>query len=129
MTIEIGQQEKLFNLSEAREHLALVQTITKRHQILLAPIQVRLAKMLSNDPRRVAIESEYEGIVSKWKIKIEHLGACVRGLWIVEFNVGEAVLCWRYPELSLNYVREQQQQFSERQKLSSYIEVHDPDWV
>lgn len=129
MTIEIGQQEKLFNLSEAREHLALVQTITKRHQTLLTPIQARLNRMLSNDPRRVAIESEYEAVVSKWKIKIEQLGARVQGLWIVEFNVGEASLCWRYPELSLNYVRGSQQQFSERQKLSDYIEGHDPDWI
>jgi hypothetical protein len=129
MTIEIGQQQKLFSLSEARAHLALVQAITKRHQVSLAPIQDRLKKMLSNDPRRMAVESEYEAIVSKWKIKIEQLGACVQGLWVVEFNLGEAVLCWRYPELSLNYVREQQQQFSERQKLQSYIEVHDPDWA
>lgn len=129
MTIEIGQQEKLFNLSEAREHLVLVQMITKRHQALLTPIQARLNRMLSNDPRRVTIESEYEAIVSKWKIKIERLGASVQGLWIVEFNVGEAALCWRYPELALNYVREPQQQFSERQKLSAYIECHDPDWI
>lgn len=129
MTIEIGQQQKLFSLSEARAHLALVQAITKRHQVSLAPIQDRLKKILSNDPRRVAVESEYEAIVLKWKIKIEQLGASVQGLWVVEFNLGEAVLCWRYPELSLNYVREQQQQFSERQKLKSYIEVHDPDWA
>jgi hypothetical protein len=129
MTIEIGQQQKLFSLSEARAHLGLVKAITERHQISLAPIQDRLNKMLSNDPRRVAIERQYESIVSRWKVKIEHLGACVPGLWLVEFNLGEAVLCWRYPELSLNYVREQQQQFSERQNLSTYIEVHDPDWA
>ena len=129
MAIEICQEEKLFNLAEAREHLTLVQAITKKHQELLTPVQLRLSKMLSNDPRRPVVESEYENIVSKWKIKIEQLGASVQGLWMVEFNVGDAVLCWRYPELSISYAREKEQQFSERQQLSVYLEDHDPDWV
>jgi len=129
MSIEIGQKAKLFNLAEAREHLPLVQAITKAYQTKLAPIQARLNKMLSNDPRRSAIENDYEKIVSRWKLKIEQLGALVSGLWVIEFNVGEAVLCWRYPELSLNFVRVHGQPFSNRVKLALYIEEIDPDWV
>ena len=129
MSIEIGQKEKLFNLAEAREHLSLVKTITKSYQRKLAPIQARLNKMLSNDPRRAAIENDYEQLVSQWKLKIEQLGALVGGLWVIEFNVGEAVLCWRYPELSLSFVRVHGQPFSKRVKLALYIEETDPDWV
>ena len=129
MTIELGQTGKLFNLIEAREHLPLVQAITKSHQAELAPIQLRLNKMLSNDPRRAAIEDRYEGVVSIWKTKIEQLGPSVEGLWIVEFNVGEGVLSWRYPELSLSHFRLHGQSFASREKLKRYIEENDPDWV
>ena len=129
MSIEIGQKAKLFNLAEAREHLPLVQVITKSHQAKLAPVQARLNRMLSNDPRRSVIEKEYEQLVSQWKLKIEQLGAMVGGLWVIEFDVGEAVLCWRYPELGLNFVRAHGQPFSKRVKLALYREEVDPDWV
>lgn len=129
MTIEIGGGSKLFDLNEAREHLPLVQSITRNHQTQLAPIQARLNKILSNDPRRPAIENEYELVVSRWRGKIEQLGAAVQGLWVVEFNVGEVVLSWRYPELSISHVREKDQPISQRIKLTTYIEDHDPDWA
>jgi len=129
MAIEIGNTLKLFNLAEAREHLPLVSAITKHHQAELAPIQARLNRMLSNDPRRAPIEQAYEDVVGKWRVKIEHLGASVQGLWVVEFDVGEGVLCWRYPELSLTYIRLHQQSFASRSKLKDYIANHDPDWA
>nr|WHW29615.1 hypothetical protein [uncultured bacterium] len=129
MSIEIGQPGKLFNLEEAREHLPLVQAITRKHQAQLAPVQARLSKMLSNDPRRATLEVDYEQVVSRWRGKIEQLGASVHGLWVVEFNVGEGALCWRYPELTLNYLRFHGEAFSSRTKLAVYIEEHDPDWA
>jgi len=129
MAVEIAASGKIFSLDEARELLPLVRTITINHQELLAPIQTRLNKMLSNDPRRPVIEQEYEATVSVWRAKIERLGATVFGLWVVEFNMGNAFLCWRFPEHSLNYVRLADQPFSSRIKLASYIESHDPDWI
>lgn len=129
MTVEIGQPGKLFNLAEARALLPLVRTITEYHQAELGPIQLRLNKILSNDPRRPVIELEYEQVVSRWRSKVEQLGPQVFGLWVVEFDVGEGVLCWRYPEFSLNYFRAAGKPFSERVKLASYIEETDPDWA
>lgn len=129
MKIEIAPFEKLFNLAEAKELLPLVQTVTQKHQMQLNPVQDRLNRMLSNDPRRNPIEQEYEQIVSQWKSKIEKLGATVHGLWVVEFNVGEGVLCWRYPELSLNYFRANGGDFASRVKIKGYIEAYDPDWA
>jgi hypothetical protein len=129
MHSEIGHRQKLFNLSEARALLPLVQTITQQQQKQLQPVQTRLNKMLSNDPRRNSIEQDYECVVARWKNKIETLGAAVAGLWLVEFDVGEGVLSWRNPELSLNYFRANNTPFSARVKLADYIETHDPDWV
>ncbi|MDB4511827.1 DUF2203 domain-containing protein [Arenicella sp.] len=129
MKVEIAPFEKLFNLAEAKNLLPLVQSITLKHQAELEPIQDRLNKMLSNDPRRGPIESDYERTVSAWKAKIEKLGATVCDLWVVEFNVGEGVLCWRHPELSLNYFRINGADFTRRESLQDYIEEYDPDWA
>jgi len=129
MQVEISPFEKLFNLSEANDLLPLVKSVTQKHQAELSPIQNRLKKMLSNDPRRNSVEYEYERVVSQWKAKIEKLGASVSGLWIVEFNVGGGVLSWRYPELNLSYFCLDGGRFSDRVKLKDYIEEFDPDWA
>ena len=127
--IEIGQRDKLFNLSEALELFPLVQSLTKQHQLELAPMQSRLSKTLSNDPRRAVFEQEFEQLVSKWKNKIELLGLQVVGLWSVEFNVGSGAISWRYPELELLYYRHAGDSSSGRTNLRDYIDAHDPDWA
>ena len=129
MIAEIGLKDKLFNLSEAYELLPLVRAVTAAQRTNLVPIQERLNKMLANDPRRKVHERDYEIIVSHWRSKIELLGARVSGLWTVEFDVGGGSLCWRYPELTLSYFRADGGKFSERVKLTSYINEIDPDWA
>ena len=129
MSVDITPCAKLFDLNEAKALLPLVKSITKNHQTELAPVQQRMNMMLSNDPRRNVVEIEYEQIVTQWRNKIEKLGATVFGLWVVEFDVGEGRLCWRHPELSLNYFRSTGSSFSDRLKLADYIESNDPDWA
>ncbi len=126
---EIGETGKLFNLAEARELLPLINAVTKSHREMLQPVQERLNRLLSNDPRRASIEREFEQIVSRWKAKIEQLGPSVFGLWVVEFDVGEGCLSWRYPETSLNFFRSNGASYADRQRLSKYIEETDPDWA
>lgn len=129
MPAEIGIRDKLFDLSEAKELLPLIQVVTERHFHKLDPIQTRMAKMLSNDPRRQAYEQEFERQVSQWRSKVAQLGARVAGLWAVEFDVVDGSLCWRYPELTINSFRKHGEAFSERVKLRDYIDESDPEWV
>jgi hypothetical protein len=51
------------------------------------------------------------------------------GLWVVEFDVGEGFLSWRWPEIGLNYFRMPDKPLSGRVRLKTYIEETDPDWV
>lgn len=127
--MEIGQTDKLFSLKEAKQLLPLVVSITERHKHDLSPIQDRLDKMLSNDPRRASLETKFEQVVSKWKQKIEQLGLNVAGLWMVEFDVGEGYLNWRYPEIGIHHFRDKQSALTDRKRLNTYIEENDPDWV
>ena len=129
MFAEIGLKGKLFDMQEAMALLPLVRAVTTSQRSDLAPIQAKLNKMLANDPRRKVFETDYQVVVSQWRNKVELLGARVSGLWTVEFDVGGGSLCWRYPELGLNYFRADGAGFSERVKLQDYIDETDPDWV
>lgn len=129
MFTEIGLKDKLFNLQEARALLPMIRTVTISQRDELVPIRERLNKMLANDPRRKVFEADYQVVVSNWRNKVELLGARVSGLWTVEFDVGGGSLCWRYPELSLNYFRADGAPFSDRVALQEYISETDPDWA
>jgi len=101
--LEIGQPHKLFDLAEAHALLPLIQTVTEKHQQQLKPIQDRLVLMLANDPRRKHLEVQFSEIVSRWRVKVQQLGVSVTDLWVVGFDVGDGVLSWKYPELSLSF--------------------------
>ena len=127
--IQIGQVDKLFTLAEAKLLFPLLYKLTKQYYDKLQPVQQRMDQMLSNDPRRGIIEHDYQQVVGQWKAKVEKLGAQVNGLWVIEFDMGEGYLSWRYPELSLVFFRPQGANFIQRVTLSSYINEHDPDWA
>ena len=127
--IEKFGQTKVFNLHEAEALFPLVQKITDKHYKKLVPVQSRIERMLSSDPRRSAVESEYETIVTQWKQKIERLGLVTKGLWLVDFDVGDGYLCWKYPELEIAYYHDYDAGFAGRRKLSEVIEELDPDWA
>jgi len=129
MQSHIGSETKLFTLQEARDLLPLIQAITKKHQAELSPIQDRLNRLLSNDPRRNMVEQDYEKMVGQWINKIEKLGAQVFGLWVVQFDVGNGLLCWKHPELLLNYFRHYDADFASRTRLADVIQEQDPDWA
>lgn len=129
MNIDIGVTEKIFNLSEAQDLLPVINAITQKHHDQLKPIQSRLNLMLSNDPRRQQLESQYQDVVSRWRTKVEQLGMIVTGLWVVGFDVGDGLLSWKYPELTIAYFVERGAKLSERIKLAHYIEEIDPDWA
>lgn len=126
---EISESIKVFELQEARDLLPLINKITALSHEQLNPVQDRLNRMLSNDPRRSQYELTYQQIVSRWKSKIERLGVQTTGLWVVEFDLGNGCIAWRYPELSLAYFREHGKSFAERIKLADYVEENDPDWA
>ena len=126
---DIGEAGKVFSLNEARAVLPLVVRITDRHRAELEPFQARLNRMLSNDPRRAQVEQLYEQVVERWKGKIERLGATASGLWVVDFDVGDGFLSWRYPELSIAHHKGYDAPFSGRVKLRDYIDTFDPDWA
>ncbi len=127
MSVDITSQRRLFSLSEAQQLLPLLTKLTSHHYEQLKPVQNRMDRMLSNDPRRAHWEREFEAQVSAWRGKVERLGAKAAALWVVEFDVGEGCLSWKYPELKIAYFRLERDTM--RRKLSEYIEERDPDWA
>jgi hypothetical protein len=120
---------QIFTLSEARVMLPLVSRITANAVAELAPMQKRLRRMLACDPRIKVVETDYEVIVRCWIGKIERLGLVASGLWWVSFDIGEGYVCWRYPEIRLDYFRGYGERPEDRRKISEICEQYCPDWI
>ncbi len=122
-------ETQIFTLSEARALLPLVSRITAGAATELAPLQRRLRRMLACDPRLQAVEVEYEKVVRRWIGKIERLGLVASGLWWVNFDIGEGYVCWRYPEIRLDYFHAYGDRPEDRRKISEICEQYCPDWI
>lgn len=120
---------QIFTLSEARLLLPLVMRVTQNSVDELAPLQKRLRRMLACDPRLKSVEVEYERVVRRWIGKIDRLGLIATGLWWVNFDIGEGYICWRYPEIRLDYFRGYAERPEDRCKISEICDQYRPDWI
>ena len=126
----LGHESRVFTLSEVRACLPIIKKVTEYAYQQLQPFQYKLERMLCNDPRRKTVQVEYEEVVQTWKQKMERLGVLPVGLWQIEFDVGDAYICWKYAEIRVNYARSKaSKHFSDRLSLPDYIELYDPDWA
>ncbi|MFT7532884.1 MAG: hypothetical protein ACI9FD_003919 [Gammaproteobacteria bacterium] len=129
--LQIGPpgETQLFTLSEANEVLPAVAYITRLAVSELKPAKQQLQRLLECDPRAVAASQCYEKIVRKWIGKIERLGLVAKGLWWVEFDTGEGYLCWRYPEIRLEYFHDYGEEVESRRPIEEWVHDFQPDWA
>lgn len=120
---------QIFTLSEARALLPLVSRITAGAVCELNPMQKRLRRMLACDPRLKSVEAGYERVVRRWIGKVERLGLVASGLWWVDFDIGEGFVCWRYPEIRLDYFHGYDEKPGDRRKISEVYDYYCPDWI
>lgn len=122
-------EPRVFTLAEARALMPLVRRITGLSVAELEPVKARLNNMLATDPRRPAVQREYESVIRRWVSKLERLGVVVKGLWMVDFDTGDGYLCWKYPELRIAHYHGYDDGFAGRRPLGQAIEELDPDWA
>ena len=120
---------QIFTLPEARVMLPLISRVTTTAVAELAPEQKRLRRMLSCDPRLAMVEARYEVVVRRWIGKIERLGLSAAGLWWVNFDTGEGYICWRYPEIRLDYFQDYGGKPEQRRTIRELCDQFRPDWI
>ena len=112
---------QIFSLQEARQILDVLLKITSFSAAELEPLQYKLKKTLSCDPRMSSLSTEYEQLVRKWIGKIERLGCYARDLWWVDIDIGEGYVCWKYPEIRIEYFHYYDESPYKRTSLDSII--------
>ena len=122
-------ETQIFTRSEAHALLPGVVQVTGNAFVELEPIKKQLGALLECDPRTASVSREYERIVRRWIGKIERMGLIARGLWWVDFDTGEGYLCWRYPEIRLDYFHGYEEEVEARRRIDELYPDFTPDWL
>lgn len=112
--IEINRK-KTFTLEEARRLLPLIYWMTEETSRDVKSYLNRIEAFSDKAHPAVAeIEAHINGLIEKWQLKVEKLGAEPKGLWMADFDNGEGYYCWKYPESEINHWHGYQDGFSGR---------------
>jgi len=87
--------KRIFTYDEALETFPLVRDLTAA--------AVRRVEALETDSRQEEVEQARERIFRAWSAQITALGCEVKGLWLVDWDMGDGYYCWRHPEQAIAF--------------------------
>lgn len=93
-------QPKVFTIDLANHILPSIINITEKTSVKVKQL---VSKMESNRANIKEIEGLINVEVEIWQRKMRALGVDPKGLWTVDFDSGNGLLCWKYPERSVNH--------------------------
>ena len=108
-----------FNIETARKLLPLVYKITaetdQEFQGLME--QVTKTREAANLVKTVELELEIHNLISRWESKLTKLGLDPKGVWLVDFDTGDGLFCWKYPEMDIRFWHGYNDGFSGRKPI------------
>lgn len=94
-------QKHTFGYVEAQRLLPVVRRITQEIVVRAEALALRYEALPEDHGSRRDVERELNELIIGWAAKIAKLGAEAKGLWLVDFDCGDAVYGWRFPDTEL----------------------------
>ncbi len=114
-------EKKIFSYEEACELLPLIRRITAQSEQELKRVIAFMKHAAMSSDRKRELQSKADEIVFRWSAKVSRTGAVVKGLWIVDFDMGEGYYCWKYNEETISHWHGYNEGFSKRVPLDKEI--------
>ena len=86
--------------------LAVIADVRARTEAAVGEVEALMAQVTENapdSPERQAADLEIQQVIAGWARAMEALGLEVKGIWLVDFDCGSGLYCWRWPEEKLEY--------------------------
>ncbi len=106
-----------WSLEAAREILGDVRARTGE---AVGQVEALLVQVTDNAPEsseRQVADLEIQRIIASWARAMEALGLEVKGPWLVDFDCGSGLYCWRWPEEKLEYFHGYDEGFAGRIRI------------
>ena len=106
-----------WSLEAAREILGDVRARTEEAAGQVEAILVEVTEHAPESPERQTADLEVQRIIASWARAMEALGLEVKGPWLVDFDCGSGLYCWRWPEEKLEYFHGYDEGFAGRVRI------------
>ena len=103
-----------WTLASARALFPDLRERTARAVEATEALVARRATLPEGSPQRAELEERIDAEVSRWVREMEALGLEIKGLWLVDFDMGDGYLCWKWPEEALGHYHTYEQGFAGR---------------
>lgn len=112
------KERKIFSLEEAQRVLPVIHKITEKAQKETQALIQQLEMIQQVDATRAReLEQRLDTTMSQWRDQVSRLGGIPQGVWVVDFDHGNGLYCWKYPEREICCEHGYQDGFSGRRKL------------
>lgn len=114
----------IFTVDSARELLPLVYKITTEvdEEMQTLKGQIACAQHQDNFDKSQSLESSAQELLERWESKILKLGLAPKGMWLVDFDMGQGYFCWKYPELDIRFWHGYDDGFSGRRPIEALMQ-------
>jgi len=109
--------KRQWSLEAARAILGDVRSRTERAAGQVEAILTEVADREPESAERQAADLEVQRIIANWARAMEALGLEVKGPWLVDFDSGSGLFCWRWPEEKLEYFHGYDEGFAGRIRI------------
>ena len=98
----MAAERRSWSLESARAVFSDVRARTEKAYLAVEELLAQ-RDVASDDAAKAALDDQVRGMVSLWAREMEALGLDVKGPWLVDFDCGGGLLCWRWPEEQLEF--------------------------
>lgn len=114
---EEAETTRIFTYEEACELMPRVMRITREAAEKVDQLLDETGSFDAEDVPDDVLE-QYNRLIDEWVEAILDLGVDVKGLWLVDFDMGSGYYCWKYPEPALQHFHGYDEGFKGRVKLN-----------
>lgn len=108
---------KTHTLESANRLLPLVKKYTEEAIEQTTICSTKIQYLEKGTPPYKSLSKEYDQIIMNWVEKIHRLGALAKGLWLVDFDSGEGLYCWKFPETRVDHYHDYKEGFKSRKRI------------
>jgi hypothetical protein len=106
--------KRIFTYDEALETFPLVRDLTAAAVRRVEALMSNVGSRDELDERQDEIEEAREKVFRAWAREILALGCEVKGLWLVDWDMGDGYYCWRHPEQAISFFHTYDEGFAGR---------------
>ena len=109
--------KRQWSLEAAREVLSDVRARTEQAAGQVDAVLEQVAEHAPESSERQVADLEIQRIIARWALAMEAFGLEVKGPWLVDFDSGSGLYCWRWPEEKLEYFHGYEEGFQGRIRI------------